>query len=101
MQVAFSPLVEGDLDAIANYIAHDNPERADSFLEEIDQEFHMIGKNPLLYRLRPEIGKDVRMGIVGRYAVLFRIAGSIVVIERVVYAGRDLPHLPRSPGSAE
>lgn len=31
------------------------------------------------------------MATVENYAVLFRIAGTIVRIERVVYAGRDLP----------
>jgi toxin ParE1/3/4 len=30
------------------------------------------------------------MAIVGRYAILFRIVGELVRIERVVYAGRDL-----------
>ncbi len=95
MQVGFSRFLESDLDAIADYIAHDNPERAVTFLDEIHAEIRLIGKNPQLYRLRPEIGAGVRMGIVGHYAILFRIVGPTVVIERVVYAGRDLPHLPR------
>jgi plasmid stabilization system protein ParE len=95
MRVGFSRFVESDLDAIADYIAHDNPERAETFLDEIDAEIQLIGKNPQLYRLRPEIGSGIRMGIVGRYAILFRIAETMIVIERVVHAGRDLPHLPR------
>jgi plasmid stabilization system protein ParE len=39
MRVEFSSFVEGDLDAIANYIAQDNPTRGVSFLRE-------IGANP-------------------------------------------------------
>lgn len=31
------------------------------------------------------------MTIVGSYAVLFRVMGEVVRIERVAYAGRDLP----------
>jgi toxin ParE1/3/4 len=91
MRLAFSRFVETDLDAIAEYIAHDSPGRAVTFLEEIHEEIHLIAKTPLLYRLRPEIGNGVRMGIVGRYAILFRIAGDKVIIERVLHAGRDLP----------
>jgi plasmid stabilization system protein ParE len=45
----------------------------------------------LIHRLRTDIGEDARMATVGNYAILFRIAGSAVRIERVVYAGRDLP----------
>jgi toxin ParE1/3/4 len=44
----------------------------------------------LLYRLRPELGDDARMALVGRYVILFRIVGEVVRIERVVYGGRDL-----------
>ena len=97
MRVGFSRFVESDLDSIADYIAYDNPERAVTFLDEIRAEIRLIGKNPQLYRLRPEFGAGVRIGIVGHYAILFRIADPMVVIERVVYGGRDLP----APLSAE
>jgi toxin ParE1/3/4 len=90
MQVEFSSFVEGDLDAIADYIAQDNPTRAVSFLREIGAQIHTIGQNPLLYQLRPEIGEGARLAIVGRYVILFRIMSETVRIERVVYGGRDL-----------
>jgi len=90
MRVEFSSLVEGDLDAIADYIAQDNPTRAVSFLREIGAQIHTVGQNPLLYQLRPEIGEGARMAIVGRYVILFRMVGEAVRIERIVYGGRDL-----------
>ncbi len=90
MRVELSSFVEGDLDAIADYIAQDNPTRAVSFLREIGAQIHTVGQNPLIYQLRPEIGKDARMAIVGRYVILFRVKGEAVRIERVVYGGRDL-----------
>ena len=31
------------------------------------------------------------MATVGNYAILFRVAGELVRIERVIYGGRDLP----------
>jgi plasmid stabilization system protein ParE len=42
----------------------------------------MVGQNPLLYQLRPEIGEGARMAIVGRYVILFRIMAESVRIER-------------------
>lgn len=90
MRIEFSSFVEGDLDAIADYIAQDNPTRALSFLREIGAQIHTVGQNPLHYRLRPEIGEGARMAIVGRYVILFRKIADTVRIERVVYGGRDL-----------
>jgi len=95
MRFELSDFVEADLNAIASYIACDNPTRAVSLIKEIRAEVRAIARNPLLYRPRPEIDEDVRMGIVGRYAILFRIADNRVRIERVVYGGRDLPALLR------
>lgn len=93
MRVEFSPWVEGDLEAIADYIAQDNLARAVSFIREIRTKVRAVGRSPQLYRLRPEIGKDVRIATVGRYILLFRIVGQVVRIERVVFGGRNLPEL--------
>jgi len=90
MRLEFSRFVEGDLEAIGDYIAQDNPKRAVSFIREMRERIRAVGENPLIYRVRPEIGKDARMAVVGRYVILFRVAGEIVRIERVVYGGRDL-----------
>ena len=90
MRVLYSQEVEGDLDAIADYIAADNPRRAVSFLREIYAEIERVGQGPQLYQLRPEIGPDARLAVVGRYVILFRFAEDVVYIERVVYGGRDL-----------
>ena len=90
MQVIFSSFVEADLDAIADYIAQDNPKRALSFLAEIRAKLRAVATQPLLYRLRPEIGDDARVALAGRYVILFRIVGDTVRIERVVYGARDL-----------
>jgi len=91
-----SSFIESDLEAIADYIAQDNPERAVSFIGEIRREFRQIERNALLYRLRPEIGEDARVAVVGRYVILFRITQAEkhhVRIERVLFGGRNLPAL--------
>ena len=91
MLVELSSFIESDLEAIADYIAQDNPMRAVSFIREIREELRLVGQNPLLYQLRPEIGEDARLAVVGRYVILFHIVGEVVRIERVIFGGRDLP----------
>jgi toxin ParE1/3/4 len=81
------------IEAIADYIAQDNPMRAVSFIREIREELRLVVQNPLLYQLRPEIGEDARLAVVGRYVILFHIVGEVVRIERVIFGGRDLPIL--------
>jgi toxin ParE1/3/4 len=93
VRIELSAFVESDLEAIAVYIAEGNPRRALSFLREIREKFAMIARDPLLYRVRTEIGVDARVGLVGRYVILFRIVGQSVRIERVIYGGRDLVEL--------
>ena len=46
--------------------------------------------NPLIYRLRPDIGYEARLATVGNHAILPRLLGEAVRIECVTYAGRDL-----------
>ncbi len=101
MRLELSRFIEGDLEAIADFIAEDNPRRAVSFIHEIWHAIVRIGKQPLLYQLRPEIGEGARLAVVGRYVVLFRVVGRKVRIERVVYGGRDLPNLFDSSESAK
>jgi plasmid stabilization system protein ParE len=91
VRVEFSPYVEGDLEAIADWIAEDNPRRAISFISEIREAFSRIGDGPQHYQLRSDIGEDARLAVVGNYVILFRVDGAAVRIERVVFGGRDLP----------
>ncbi|MDO9011535.1 MAG: type II toxin-antitoxin system RelE/ParE family toxin [Gallionella sp.] len=91
MQLELSRYIEGDLDNIADYIAQDNPLRAVTFIQDIRTKFFDIQRNPLIYQLRPDIGEDARMATVGNYAILFRVVGEVVRIERIVCGSRDLP----------
>ena len=93
MRLELSPFVERDLEDIAAWIARDNPGRAVTFIQDIRAKLRDIERAPLLYRLRPDIGDDARMATVGRHAILFRVDGDMVRIERIVHGGRDLPDL--------
>ncbi len=90
MQIELSRYIEEDLDVIADFIAQDNPKRAATFIQDIRGKFYNIQREPSIYQLRSDIGEDARMATVGNYAILFRIMGNVVRIERVVYGGRNL-----------
>ncbi len=92
MRLELSAFVETDLDAIATFIADENPRRSVTFIQDIRAKFGVIQRTPLLYQLRPDIEQEARMATVGNYAILFRVMGDVVRIERVVYGGRDLPN---------
>jgi len=95
MRVQSSLEVEDDLDEIAAYIAADNPRRAVTFIREIRAEIDRIGQGPQLYQLRPDVGEDARLAVVGLYVILFWLDGDVVRIERVVQGNRLLPVLFR------
>jgi plasmid stabilization system protein ParE len=82
---------QGDLDDIADFIAQDNPLRAVTFIKDIRTKFYDIQRDKLVYQLRPEIGEAARRATVGNYAILFRVTGEVVRIDRVTYGNRDLP----------
>lgn len=90
MLLRLSPLVPSDLEEIAEYIALDSPRHAARMLRLLRGKCKEIARQPQLYRLRPEIGPDARLASVGSYAILFRIRGSAVRIERIVHGGREL-----------
>ena len=90
MRVELSEYVEGDIQQIADYIAQDSVESALRLVNEIHDTIRRIGRNPLHYQVRIEIGQDARLAVVGRYVILFRILERRVRIERVVFGGRDL-----------
>jgi len=90
MLLRLSPLVPGDLEEIADYIALDSPRHAARLLRTLHAKMKEIARQPQLYRPRPEIGADARLACVGHYVILFRIRKHAVRIERVVHGSRDL-----------
>ncbi len=90
MRLRFSPLVKYDLAEIAEYISQDSHRHAVNWIRVLRSRFGEIARQPLLYRLRPELGVDARLAPVGQYVILFRIRKDTVRIERVVHGSRDL-----------
>ena len=90
MHSEISPLAEVDLLEIGDYIAHDNPARAESFIGELLDQTDKIARMPTGYPLRDELLPGLRMCPHGRYILFFRIVGQAVRIERILHGARDI-----------
>jgi len=86
----FSRLAEDDLEAIGDYIAHDNPRRALSFVHDMRDRCRAIVQNPKAAPLRPELGRGVRMVVFRDYLIFYRHSQGQVIIERVLHGARDI-----------
>lgn len=91
MRIVFSRLAEIDLEEIADYIARDDPRRALSFVRELRGHCGRIAEAPQAWPARPELGRDIRCSVHGRYVVFFHIAGIDVLIVRILHGARDIP----------
>ena len=91
MGVLFTPLAETDLEEIGDYIAPDNPARALTLIQEIRAQCQKIGKSPLAYRARPELGDEIRSCPFGNYVILYCPQARDVLIVRVLHGAMDLP----------
>ncbi|MDD2902690.1 MAG: type II toxin-antitoxin system RelE/ParE family toxin [Syntrophales bacterium] len=84
------PLARSDLVEIWNYIADDNEQRADAFIDLIDQKFQKLAHNPNMGRSRQELEESLRSFPVGRYVIFYRVIPEGVEIIRVLHGSRDL-----------
>ena len=101
MRLNFTPMAEQDLEAIADYIATDNPMRALTFVRELLAHCQRITLNPPGYRPRPELGDGIRSCAHGNYVIFFEFDPDSVVIVRILHGARDIPRVfgadPESP----
>jgi toxin ParE1/3/4 len=93
--VIFSRKAEDDLEAIADYIAQDNPTRALSFLQELRKQCANLGLFPNAHPRFPELGERSRVMPYKNYVVLYRVLDDTVSIERIIQGARDILNLLR------
>lgn len=93
MHLIFSPLAEQDLEAIGDYIAADNPVRAESFIRELHDQCRRIHSNPQGYRLRPELGEGIRSCAYGNYVIFFVASAQETTIVRILQGARNFPSI--------
>lgn len=90
MTVRFSPAAQADLMDIALFIAQDNPTRALTFVDELENKCDTLGGAPGIGTARPELGAGIRVLPHGRYLIFYREANSALRIERILHSARDI-----------
>lgn len=89
MTYRLRPQAEADIEAIALYIAEDNPSAASRWFTSIHQRCQKIGKMPGIGVARPDVRPDLRMLPVGNYLILYRQIDDGAEIVRVVHGARQ------------
>lgn len=88
-----SDLARADLADIRHFVSRDKPEAATRLIASFFERFHLLGKNPEMGQLQPDLGQNVRELAVGNYVIVYRPMAGGVEIVRVVSGFRDLSAL--------
>jgi toxin ParE1/3/4 len=90
MKVAIAEEAEFDLEAIGDYIARDNPQRAVSFIRELRVRCQSLSEYPRRFPvLQHRAESEIRKLIHGSYLILFRIQGDTVTVVRILHGATD------------
>lgn len=90
MKVILTQTVIADLIAIGRYIARDNPIRAETFVQELEQKCRDLGDMPKAWPLvTHRKNKDIRRRVYGDYLILYRIGRDAVYIVHVLHGAQD------------
>ena len=82
-----------DLIDLWTYIAEDSPERADQFVEQIQEKCETLAETPMMGRERSELLPGMRSFPIGRYLIFYRIVEETLQVVRVLSGYRDLDAL--------
>lgn len=92
-RVTFSPKSREDLLDIGDFVAKDSPAAARRLVLKLASRCRQIGRAPLGYPRREELAPGLRMAVLGKYVIFFRVTDGAVRIERVLHGARNLPIL--------
>lgn len=91
--VTFSPKSRQDLTDIGDHIAKDSQANARRFVTKLIEQCRRIGRSPMGYVSREDLGPELRMAALGNYVIFFRVLDGTVRVERVLHGARNLPML--------
>ncbi len=92
-KVVLRPLAEADLDDIWWYIAQDNPDAADSFLDRIEERLHALAQFPEMGITRDELMPSLRSLPIGNYLIFYQPLNDGIEVVRVLPGMRELDPL--------
>ena len=87
------PQADADLLEIALYIAQDEVEASDRFIDAVHEKLDLLATIPEAGRARDELAPGLRSFPAGNYIIFYQpVEGGIDVV-RVLHAARDIPSL--------
>ena len=92
-RVRITRTAERDIEEAWAFIAQDSPEEAEKFIRRLEEQIQTLERFPERCPLIPEnemLGTRYRHLIYGNYRNVFRIAGKIVYVLRVIHGARLL-----------
>jgi toxin ParE1/3/4 len=84
------PRAYEDLFEIWGFIAADNVVAADTWIDKLDAQFHLLATHPLMGRRREELANNLRSFPFGRYVIFYSPDTSGITIVRVLHSARDI-----------
>jgi toxin ParE1/3/4 len=89
--LTFTNNARNDLRQIVTGISRDNPNRAFSFAEELEQRCKALIKAPFAYAVLPRYSdKAIRRIVHGNYLIFYRVGDEEITILRVLYSAMDI-----------
>ncbi|MEO5333632.1 MAG: type II toxin-antitoxin system RelE/ParE family toxin [Magnetococcus sp. YQC-5] len=79
-----------DLKEIWAYIAQDNSQRADEWLNTLRKTIEMLSDQPYMGTSRPEYEHDIHGFPIGKYLILYQIIQNGICVVRVLHGARLL-----------
>ena len=91
MRVVVSDRAFADLADIGDWIAKDDPTRADSFVQELLDACASLADFPERYPLLPRsTRRPLRHRVYGRHLIIYEVAEHTVTVMTIVHGARDL-----------
>ena len=84
------PRASADLSDIWEFIAEDNVDRADQFIDRIDAKFRALADQPQMGRARDEVAPGLRSFPVPPYVIFYEPLNTGIAIVRVLHGARDV-----------
>jgi toxin ParE1/3/4 len=92
------PQAAEDIAEIWDYIAEDNLDAADRWVDRLDEQFHLLATQPLIGRARDELAPGIRSFPFGRYVIFYAPLDDGIDVVRVLHSARDIDAQFDKPG---
>ncbi|WP_372718399.1 type II toxin-antitoxin system RelE/ParE family toxin [Immundisolibacter sp.] len=79
-----------DIAEIWQHIAQDKSAAADRWIDDLDQQFGLLARQPLMGRERQELADGVRSFPFGRYVIFYVALADGIDVLRVLHSSMDI-----------